>query len=348
MIYSISSRCHCICFFFFFSSRRRHTRCSRDWSSDVCSSDLIMEMRLVDKAGKDSYMGPSGPQADLIRQAKSIEGVTLMDWWNLTTTDGDLPEDAQAMYIDPNAPNHWGIRALMGRWLIPSDAPPEQPPHPVVVLTYPFWQRYFMGAPNVIGPTIQLVHKPYQIVGVMPPRFKWGNPDMYVPLKVTPDPNIRYAASIKLRPGVNPEQASAELQTIVEEFAKQAPTQYPDKFKVKLRSIVEVYARPLGPTLYLLLGAVASLLLIGCANVSILLLARGTERQHELAVRAAIGADRLRIIRQLLTESLGIATTGALPGVPLAWRGPLLLVGPLPRDSVPSGSAVKMELAVPP
>jgi len=144
---------------------------------------------------------------------------------------------------------------------------------------------------------------------------------MYVPLKVTLDPNIRYAPSIKLRPGVTAAQASAELQPILQEFAKQSPAQYPETFRVQVRSIVEVYARPLGPTLYLLLGAVASLLLIGCANVSILLLARGTERQHELAVRAAVGAGRLRMIRQLLTESLGIATTGAILGVLLAWRG---------------------------
>src|SRR5258707_1298016 len=309
-------------------------------------SDRIMEMRLVDKSGSDRFAGTSGQQADQLRQTKSVEDVTLMDWWNLTTTDGDLPEDVQAMYIDPNAPSHWGIRALMGRWLIPSDAPPGQTPQPVVVLTYHFWQRYFMGDPNVIGRTIQLVHKPYQIVGVMPPRFKWGNPDMYVPLKVTPDPNIRYAASIKLRPGVNPEQASAELQPIVEEFAKQAPTQFPDKFKVKLRSIVEVYARPLGPTLYLLLGAVASLLLIGCANVSILLLARGTERQHELAVRAAIGAGRLRIIRQLLTESLGIAVAGTALGALLAWKGLAFIVARLPENSFPAESVIKMNLPV--
>ena len=309
-------------------------------------SDRIVELRLVDKSGTDRFAGPSGQQADQLRHAKSIEDVTLMDWWNLTTTDGDLPEDVQAMYIDPNAPNHWGTRALKGRWLIPSDAPPGQAPQPVVVLTYHFWQRYFMGDPNVIGRTIQLVHKPYQIVGVMPPRFKWGDPDMYVPLKVTPDPNIRYAASIKLRPGVNPEQASAELQPIIEEFAKQAPTQYPDKFKVKLRSIVEIYARPLGPTLYLLLGAVASLLLIGCANVSILLLARGTERQHELAVRAAVGADRLRMIRQLLTESLGIATTGAAFGILLAWRGLSLLASRLPENSFPAESVIKMNIPV--
>lgn len=309
-------------------------------------SDRIMEIRLVDREGHDRFAGPTGPQAGVLRQARSTEDVVLMDWWNLTTTDGDLPEDVQAMYIDPNAPNHWGIRALMGRWLIPSDAPPGQTPQPVVVLTYAFWQRYYMGDPNVIGRTIRLVHKPYQVVGVMPPRFKWGNPDIYVPLKVTQDPNIRYAASIKLRAGVNPEQASAELQPIIEEFAKAAPANYPDKFKVKLRSIVEVYARPLGPTLCLLLGAVASLLLIGCANVSILLLARGTERQHELAVRAAIGAGRMRMIRQLLTESLGIATTGALLGVLLAWRGLSLLVATLPENSFPAESVIRMNVPV--
>jgi predicted permease len=109
---------------------------------------------------------------------------------------------------------------------------------------------------------------------------------------------------------------------------------------------VEVYARPLGPTLYLLLGAVASLLLIGCANVSILLLARGTERQHELAVRAAIGADRLRMIRQLLTESLGIATAGATLGVLLAWRGLSLLAARLPENSFPAESVIKMNIPV--
>ena len=309
-------------------------------------ADRIVELRLVDKAGDDRFAGLSGPQMELLRQTKSLEDVVGMDWWNLTTTDGDLPEDVQSNKISPNAPNHWGVRALMGRWLIPSDAPPGQDAQPVVVLTYQFWQRYFVGDPHVIGRTIQLVHKPYQIVGVMPPRFKWAGADIYIPLKVTQDPNIRYGASLRIRPGVSAEQASAELQPIIEQFAKEAPTQYPEKFKVKLRSIVELYARPLGPTLYLLLGAVASLLLIGCANVSILLLARGTERQHELAVRAAIGADRLRMIRQLLTESLGIATTGAILGVLLAWRGLSLLATRLPEDSFPSESVINMNVPV--
>jgi predicted permease len=310
-------------------------------------SDRIVEIRLVDKTGNDRhYIGFSGPQLDQLRQAKTLEDVVAMDWWNLTTTDGDLPEDVQANYISPNAPNHWGMRALMGRWLIPSDAPPGQTPEPVVVITYQFWQRYFTGDPHVIGRTIRLVHKPYQIVGVMPPRFRWGAADMYLPLKVTRDPNIHLAASFKLRSGVTAAQAGTELLPILQEFAKAEPTQYPNDFKVKTPSIVDVYARPLGPTLYLLLGAVASLLLIGCANVSILLLARGAERQHELAVRAAIGAGRWRMIRQLLTESAGIATTGAALGVLLAWRGLALISALLPEYSFPAESVIKMNVPV--
>src|SRR5207249_9916420 len=109
---------------------------------------------------------------------------------------------------------------------------------------------------------------------------------------------------------------------------------------------VDVYARPLGATLYLLLGAVASLLLIGCANVSILLLARGTERQHELAVRAAIGAGRWRLLRQLLTESVAIAPARATLGVLLVWRGLAFIVARLPEFSFPAESVIKMNVPV--
>jgi putative ABC transport system permease protein len=309
-------------------------------------SDRIMEFRLVDKAGNDRYSGLTGPQMDQLRHAKSLESVVGMDFWNLTTTDGDLPEDVQSIHISPNAPNHWGIPALKGRWLIPSDAPYGEEPQRVVVLGYQFWQRYFLGDPNIVGHKMQLVHKTYEVVGVMPPRFKWGEGEIYVPLHVTQDPNIHFATSLKLRPGITAAQASAELQPIMEEFAKQSPEHFPEKFRVGLRSIIEVYARPLGPTLYLLLGAVASLLLIGCGNVSILLLARGAERQHELAVRASVGADRLRIIRQLLTESLAIAGAGAALGVLLAWRSLSLLTKFLPEGSFPAESVIKMNVPV--
>jgi putative ABC transport system permease protein len=308
-------------------------------------SDRIMEPRMKDKAGNDRYSGFNGSQIDQLRQAKSVESVVALDNWNLTTTDGDLPEDVNTSYITPNAPSHWGIPAMMGRWLIPSDAPPGQEPQPVVVITYEFWQRYYVGDPNVIGRTIQLVHKPYQVIGIMPPRFKWGEAQMYLPLKLTQNPNIYEGVSVKLRPGVTVAQANAELQPMFEQFAKESPGRYPDAFRVNLRSIVDVYARPLGPTLYLLLGAVGSLLLIGCGNVSILLLARGAERQHELAVRAAIGADRIRMILQLLTEALGIALTGAFLGILLAWKSLPLIVAWMPR-SFPAESVIKVNVPV--
>jgi len=309
-------------------------------------ADRMMELRLVDKAGKDRFTGISGPQFQRLLQTRSLESIALMDWWDLTTTDGDLPENVESMYISPEFPNHWGTPALVGRWLIPSDAPYGEEAQRVVVLGYEFWQRYYLGDPHVVGRKIQLVHKTYEIVGVMPPRFKWGERAIYLPQRVTSDPHIDYGASFKLRPGVTAEQASAELQPILEEFAKAAPNNYPETFKVKMRSIVDVYARPLGTTLYVLLGAVASLLLIGCGNVSILLLARGAERQHELAVRSSVGADRFRIIRQLLTESLAIAGAGTLLGVLLAWRSVSLLTRFLPEYSFPAESVIKMNIPV--
>src|SRR5450432_134431 len=309
-------------------------------------SDRIMELRLKDKNGSDRGTGANGPQIEILRQTRSLESVVAMDGWNLTTTDGDVPEDVQAFYLSPNSPNHWGIPALKGRWLIPSDAPYGQEPQPVVVIPYQFWQRYFMGDPNVVGRKIQLVHKSYEIVGVMPPRFKWGEADLYMPLKVTSDTDRYAGMSIKLKPGVTVAQANAELQPLLEQFAKQAPTRYPESFRVNLRSITDVYAKPLGPTLYLLFGAVAALLLIGCANVSILLLARGTERQQELAIRSAMGADRPRMIRQLLTEALVIAVAGATLGVLLAWQTLSLIIAWLPDHSFPAESVIKMNLPV--
>ena len=216
----------------------------------------------------------------------------------------------------------------------------------MVVLGYRFWQRYYGGDPAVVGRTIQLVHKNYRIVGVMPPRFRWREAEIYVPLKVTLDPDIYLGSLLKVRPGATFAQANAELQPILEQFAKQSPGHYPDTFRVELRSITELYAKPMGPTLYMLFGAVASLLLIGCANVSILLLARGTQRQHELAVRAALGAARGRIVRQLLTESLAIAAAGGALGVLIAWRSVVFMAAWLPADSFPAESVIEMNLPV--
>jgi putative ABC transport system permease protein len=310
------------------------------------SSEKMVQLALRDKAGKYRYPGFNGAEMDQLRRAKSIESVVGEDGWNLTTTDGDIPEDVQASYISPNAPNHWGTPALLGRWFIPSDGPPGQEPERVVVLGYAFWQRYFSGDPGVVGRTIQLVRKNYRIIGVMPPRFRWREAEIYVPLKISLDPKMFYGALLRVRPGYTLDQANAELQPMLERMAKEAPTRYPATFRVNLRSIVELYAKPMGATLYLLFGAVASLLLIGCGNVSILLLARGAQRQHELALRAALGAGRARLVRQLLTESLAIAAVGATLGILIAWKGLGLLAAWLPTNSFPAESVIQMNVPV--
>ena len=309
-------------------------------------SDRIMQVSLVDQAGRFRGTGISGLQLERLRQTRTIESVVAEDGWNLTTTDGDIPEDVVASYVSPNAPNHWGVPAIMGRWLIPADAPPGQDPARVVVLGYQFWQRYYAGDPTVIGRTLQLVRKDYQIVGVMPPRYRWREADIYMPLKVRVEPNIFYGVTLKVRPDVAPAEANAELQPIFEEFARQSPGRFPDSFRVRLRSIVELFARPMGPRLYLLLGAVTSLLLIGCANVSILLLVRGSHRQQELAVRSALGAGRIRIVRQLLTEATVIAIAGAALGMAIAWKGLALMVAWIPTNSFAAESVIEMNLPV--
>lgn len=309
-------------------------------------AERIMSIGLRDKAGNYHYTGLTGPQIVQVRQLPAIESVVAEDGWNLTTTDSDLPEDVVASYLTPNAPSHWGTPALMGRWLVPADAPPGKEPERVVVLGYRFWQRYYGGDPGVVGRTIQLVRKPYRIVGVMPPRFRWREADIYLPLKFTLDPNAGYGVTLKLRPGVSRERANAELQPVLQQFAREAPARFPETFRVSLRSIIDLYAKPLGPTLYLLFGGVASLLLIGCGNVSILLLARGAQRQHELAVRSALGAGRFRIVRQLFTEALAIAATGTALGVLIAWKGLALIAAWLPSSAFPAESVIAMNLPV--
>jgi predicted permease len=309
-------------------------------------SGRMMQIAMLDTAGRYRYVGMSAAQLDELRKLRTVESVVGESGWNLTTTDGDIPEDVVGSYVTPNSPNHWGTPALMGRWLIPADAPAGREPERVVVLGYQFWQRYYTGDPNVVGRTIQLVRKNYQIVGVMPPRFRWREGDIYLPLQVKYEANNYYGANLRIKEGVTAQEANAELQPLLEQFAKDTPQRYPDTFKVQLRSVIEMYAWPMAPKLMLLLGAVVSLLLIGCANVSILLLVRGAHRQQELAVRAALGASRSRIVRQLFTEAVCLAFVGAVLGVALAWKGLDFIIAWVPTNSFASESVIRMNIPV--
>ncbi|HZU28321.1 MAG TPA: ABC transporter permease [Bryobacteraceae bacterium] len=308
--------------------------------------EQMAHLVLIDDAGHERWPGLNGPELRQIAQVKSLQSVVAFDEWNLTTTGGDIPDDVTAYYFTSNATSFFGVPPLMGRGLLPSDAPYGQDPQPVVVLNYKFWQRHFGGAPDVVGKPLQLVHKTYTVVGVMPERFTWGDADLYLPLKVSNNPKAFYGPTLRLKPGVTHEAADAELQPLMMQFAKDMPDHFPKKFRVRIQGLNDHFIKRLGGTLYMLLAAVAMLLVIGCANVSILLLARGTARRHELAVRAAIGARRGRLVRQLLTEALVLAVAGASLGILLAWKSVALIVRFLPEGSFPHEAAIHLNVPV--
>jgi predicted permease len=298
-------------------------------------ADRICTISLLDKAGNDDWNGLTGPQTRQLRQAHSVEDVMGANQWSLTVTGGDVPEDVQGIYLTPSAFQVLGLPAMLGRTFFPSDAPDGQEPQQVVVLSHKFWERHFNGDPSVVGKPIRLVQKTYTILGVMPPRFTWLDGDVYLPLSLSPSQTITYGTIIKLKLGISRAAAAAELEPFFQQFAKETPNHFRKQYKLEVRNISYFYMHELGGTLALLFGAVALLLVIGCGNVSILLLARGTARQHEFGVRSAVGASGFRIVRQLLTESLLLAFAGAGIGILLAYQGVGLIVARLPEYSFP-------------
>ncbi|PYT80427.1 MAG: ABC transporter permease [Acidobacteria bacterium] len=278
-------------------------------------ADRIVRLTMQSKAGQGDWVNLNGPQIREVRQLGIVESLLAMDYHAMILTGHEIPENVNAIGLIANGFADLGVPPLLGRGLLPSDAIEGQDAQAVTVVSYKFWQTHFLSDPEVVGKTIQLDRKNYTIVGVAAPRFRWYSADVYLPLKLTQDPGPTYIINLRLRKGVTREAADAALQPLVDQFAIDMPKHFPEHFRVNVEGLNEWVVRSISGTLYLLFGGVALLLAIGCGNVSILLLARGTARQHELAVRAAIGAGRGRIARQLLTESLFLATIGAALGV---------------------------------
>ena len=282
-------------------------------------ADRIVNPAVTDEAHPQTptWFALTPAQFDSFKQAKSIDSVLGFDLGGLQTTGGDLPEDVSAAYVTSNASNFFGVPALLGRDIQPSDTAQRSSQPNVLVLNYEFWKRKYGGDAKIVGKTLQLDHVDYTIVGVMPRRFTFtetvGLADVYIPWTATRMPWL--FPWIKLKPGVSLAIANAEFQPYLDQFKKETPKHFAAHFHVNVQPIVEPYFHRAGSTLALLFASVVLLLIIGCANCSVLLLARGEARQHEVAIRSAIGANRFRIVRQLLVESLVISFTGACIGV---------------------------------
>ncbi|MFL6307119.1 MAG: ABC transporter permease [Candidatus Sulfotelmatobacter sp.] len=310
------------------------------------AADRIVRLTVDSVAGSGDPVLLNGAEIQILRQSPVVESVLALDNSALMLTGQDLPETVHAASLISNNFQDLGVPPILGRGLWPSDAVDGQEPRPVAVLSYRFWRRHYLSNPDVVGRTLQLDHRKYEIVGVAAPRFTWGDADVYLPLKLMREPGRTVMINLLLRPGVSTASAGAALQPLVEQFAKYMPQDFPDVFRVRVEGLNDWVLRSMGGTLYLVFAAVMLLLAIGCANVSILLLARGTARQHELAVRTAIGAGRMRIIRQLLTDSLLLAAIGAVLGVLISYGALALIRNLLPQNTFASEAVIRINLPV--
>ncbi|HZR66933.1 MAG TPA: ABC transporter permease [Terriglobales bacterium] len=308
--------------------------------------DRVCQIDTITRNGDEFSPGLTGPEIAQLRHERSVEDVLAMDASNLIITGSDVPEDVRGTYFSGNGFRFFGMQPALGRYIQPYEAPAGEDPQPVAVLSYKFWQRHFNSDPNIVGKRLELNHKPYNIVGVTAPRFTWEDADVYLPLKLDQSQTTTHGVEVKLKPGVSTAVAETEFQSLFQQFDTNRPNYFPPQFRLTVRRVAEYYVHDLRSTLYLLLGAVLLLLAIGCSNVSILLLARGTARQHEFAIRSAVGASRMRIVRQLLTESLLLALTGAGFGTVLAYQAVGFIVARLPEFSFPHEASFHVNLPV--
>jgi putative ABC transport system permease protein len=260
------------------------------------------------------------------------------------------PESFGGVLLSGNAFNFLGVPPVIGRTIQPSDVRPDGQVEPVVVLSHRLWLRLFDGSPSALGKTLRLNNRPHTIVGVMPPRFGWyGNEGFWLPLSPTRTDLTFMAPIMRLAPGISKEVAETQLHALLKQIAVQKPAAFPaEGFTTTLRNYLDitVASGEMRTSLQLLLGAVAFLLLIACANVANLQLARGTARAREMAVRMSIGAGRRRLLRQLLTESVLLSLAGGVLGVVFALFTIELIVGLMPGFYVPNESRVTVNVPV--
>src|SRR5437764_1157227 len=271
---------------------------------------------------------PSPPNfVDWQKQNTVFTGMAAMSEHSFNLTGVGEPERLDGRRVSANLFDLLGVPALLGRTFVPDD---DRPGTHVVLLSYSLWQRRFGSDPSVVGRALTLNGESYTVIGIMPrfvqlPGFANRNDQLWVPIAFPAEEasqrgNHFLEVIARLKPGITLKQAQAEMETIAARLAQQ----YPD-YNTRIGAVVvplhEEVVGDIKPALLVLLGAVGFVLLIACANVANLLLARAAVRQKEIAVRLALGANQSRLIRQFLTESVLLAMFGAGLGLLLAFLG---------------------------
>jgi putative ABC transport system permease protein len=257
-------------------------------------------------------------------QNQSFEQLALYRWWNANLTGIDPPERIQGFLVTANYLDALGMKPIMGRNFSPEENQPGK--DAVALITHSLWQRRFGGDPNIVNKTITINSIVRTVIGVMPEHFNFPKgAEVYAPLPMTPE-LIRSRGSHsfyvfgRLKPGVSIESAQADIDNITARLEQQYP-ETNTGWGATVFPIVADTTRLYDTALWVMMGAVGFVLLIACANVANLMLARATGRQKEIALRSALGASRWRIIRQLLTESVIVALIGGALGMLIGFWG---------------------------
>lgn len=285
------------------------------------------------------------------RQARTLEHLSWVSDENFVLTGGAEPAFARGAAMTASTWALLGVPAALGTTFDARDDTPGA--DPVVVLSHAAWQKQFGGAADVIGRVVELDDRSYTVRGVMPPAFKFWAADVWVPAASKADDvfmqnrlfrNSGFALG-RLAPGVALAEADRELDIISARIAQQ----FPDSNKgvaAETTLLADSVAGQIRPALLALSAAVGCLLLIACVNVANLVLARAATREREFSVRAAIGASRGRLLRQVMVESAPIALLGGAAGIALAWAGLRALLVLLPQGMVPAEAQIEINASV--
>ncbi|MEO7085700.1 MAG: ABC transporter permease [Gemmatimonadaceae bacterium] len=281
----------------------------------------------------------------------SFESVAVENQFGANLTGSGDPERVPGTRVSGDWFHVLGVSPFLGRMLQRDDDVPGK--EHVVVLSYGLWTRLFAGQPGAVGKTIELNGESFQIVGVMPKGFSSffaKTADLFVPIALTPAAfangytNEFLNLTARLKTGVSLERARAEMAAFAQNLKSANPDNFSPTWTLKVRTLDDLSSGRVRPALLVLLGAVGFVLLIACANVANLLLARAAVRIKEIAIRAALGADRASLVRQLLTESVMLSIAGGVLGLMLAQWSVKSLVALNPN--LPRASEVGIDLNV--
>jgi len=280
---------------------------------------------------------------DFRARSRSFDHVVLYRGWSRTNVGEDETELIRGQKVGHDFFDTLGVKMQLGRSFRPEEDAPKA--DRVLVLSHGLWLRRFGGDPGIVGRSVQLNGASYEVAGVLPAGFRPLRPNADAPVPEMYAP-LGYAlgqgdacrgcqhlqAIARLKPGLSVAQAQAELDTVTRALVAEHPTEYDSRMGVLVEPLAQRIVGRTETPLWILFGAVGFVLLIACANVANLLLARAAGRGREMALRTALGASRARLVRQLLVESLLIAAAGGVLGVLLAVWGTSLLVAVGPRE----------------